>query len=157
MSNQDCTMLNDISKKRFCEGECTPALLFQKSAGNREGLRILSAYDIPKRLHDVDDGISKTFKTIFGTEEATQREVSPVHHIAKDKHIPPFLILHVSDHPDNSAQAQRLGAVLKEAGIPVTVFGGKETNHTKINANLGTEGDPATKALTEFVAKILKP
>jgi hypothetical protein len=38
----------------------------------------------------------------------------------------------------------------------VTVFGGKETNHTKINANLGLEGDPATKALTEFVAKVLQ-
>jgi arylformamidase len=66
--------------------------------------------------------------------------------------------VHVADHPDNSAfRRKRLEAALKEAEIPVTVFGGKETNHSKINANLGLEGDPATKALTEFVAKVLKP
>jgi len=62
----------------------------------------------------------------------------------------------VADHPDNSAQARRLAAVLKEAEIPVTVFGGKETNHTKINAFIGTEGDATTKALEEFVTKVMK-
>ena len=61
-----------------------------------------------------------------------------------------------ADHPDTTAQAQRLGAVLKEAGIPVTVFGGKETNHNKINADLGLPDDPATKALFDFVGNALK-
>lgn len=92
----------------------------------------------------------------FGNDPAKHLDFSAVTHVAAGKHIPPFFILHVADHPDNSAQAQRLGAVLKEAGIPVTVFGGKETNHTRINANLGTEGDAATKAVSEFVAQILK-
>ena len=76
--------------------------------------------------------------------------------MAKDKGIPPFLILHVADHPDVSAQAQRLGNVLKEAGVPVKVFGAKETSHTKINADLGLPDDPATKALFEFVGEALK-
>ncbi|MBK8091063.1 MAG: alpha/beta hydrolase [Verrucomicrobiaceae bacterium] len=92
----------------------------------------------------------------FGNDPAKHLDFSAVTHVAAGKHIPPFFILHVADHPDNSAQAQRLGAVLKEAGIPVTVFGGKETNHTRINANLGTEGDAATKAVSGFVAQILK-
>jgi hypothetical protein len=59
----------------------------------------------------------------------------------------------VADHPDTSAQAQRLGAVLKEAGIATTVFGAKETNHTKLNDNLGLPDDPATVALSEFVGQ----
>lgn len=92
----------------------------------------------------------------FGKDPAKHKDFSAVTHVGKGKGIPPFLILHVADHPDNSAQAQRLGAVLKEAGIPAKVFGAKETNHTKINANLGTEGDPCTKELYEFVAKGLK-
>ncbi|HZN33450.1 MAG TPA: hypothetical protein VFB80_06500, partial [Pirellulaceae bacterium] len=66
------------------------------------------------------------------------------------------LVLHVAEHPDTSAQAQRLGNVLKEAGVPVRVFGGRETTHTKINADLGLPDDPATKALFEFVAEALK-
>ena len=76
--------------------------------------------------------------------------------MAKDKGIPPFLILHVADHPDTSAQAQRLGAVLNDAGIPATLFGGKETTHTRINENLGQPDDPATIAVFQFVDAALK-
>ena len=57
---------------------------------------------------------------------------------------------------NTSAQARRLGTVLKDAGLPVTVFGGKETTHTKINADLGLPDDPATKALFEFLGTALK-
>jgi arylformamidase len=92
----------------------------------------------------------------FGNDPEKHRDFSAVTHVAKDKSIPPFLILHVADHPDNAAQAQRLGTVLKEAGLPVTVFGAKETNHTKINADLGVPDDPSTKALFEFVGEALK-
>jgi acetyl esterase/lipase len=92
----------------------------------------------------------------FGNDPAKHRELSAVYHVEKGKGIPPFLILHVADHPDTSAQAFRLGAVLKEAGIPVKVFGAKETNHNKLNANLGIEGDASTKELYDFVAMALK-
>jgi acetyl esterase/lipase len=92
----------------------------------------------------------------FGNDSAKHRDYSAVTHVTKDKGIPPFLILHVADHPDVSAQAQRLGNVLKEAGVPVKVFGAKETSHTKINADLGLPDDPATKALFEFVGEALK-
>ena len=91
----------------------------------------------------------------FGNDPAKHRDFSAVTHVAKDKDIPPFLILYVADHPDNTAQAQRLGAVLKEAGVPVTLFGGQETNHNRLNDNLGLPDDPATKALFEFVGQAL--
>ncbi|HSH96038.1 MAG TPA: hypothetical protein VK968_17965, partial [Roseimicrobium sp.] len=93
----------------------------------------------------------------FGNDPAMHRDFSPVTHVAKGKGIPPFLILHVADHPDNSIQAQRFGMVLKEAGISAKVFGAKDTNHTKINANLGLPDDPATQELFAFVAAALKP
>ncbi|MBL9182737.1 MAG: alpha/beta hydrolase [Verrucomicrobiaceae bacterium] len=92
----------------------------------------------------------------FGNDPAKHVDFSAVTHVAKGKGIPPFLVIHVADHPDNSAQARRLAAVLKAAEVPVTVYGGKETNHTKINAFIGTEGDATTKALDEFVTRILK-
>lgn len=93
----------------------------------------------------------------FGNDPEKHRDFSAVTHVAKGKGIPPFLILHVADHPDNSAQAFRFGAVLKEAGIPVKVFGAKGTNHTRINAELGLENDPTTKELWEFVGRALSP
>lgn len=92
----------------------------------------------------------------FGNDPEKHRDFSAVTHVAKDKGIPPFFVLYVADHPDTSAQAQRLGNVLKEASVPVTLFGGKETTHGKINADLGLPDDPATKALFEFLGKALK-
>lgn len=92
----------------------------------------------------------------FGNDPAKHRDFSAVTHVAPGKGIPPFLILHVAEHPDTTAQARRLGAVLKEAGVPVTVFGVRETTHSKINDELGNPEYPATKALFEFLRGVLK-
>jgi acetyl esterase/lipase len=92
----------------------------------------------------------------FGDDPAKHRDFSAVTNVTKGKSIPPFLILHVAGHPDTTAQALRLGNTLKDAGIAATVFGAKETTHSKINADLGGPEDPATKALLEFLAKALQ-
>jgi acetyl esterase/lipase len=92
----------------------------------------------------------------FGIDPALHKSFSAVTHVAKDKGIPPFLILYVAGHPDVTAQALRLGNVLKSADVPVTLHGARETTHTKINADLGRADDPATTALFAFVAKVSK-
>jgi arylformamidase len=92
----------------------------------------------------------------FGNDPAKHIDFSAVTHVAKGKGIPPFLILYVASHPDTSAQAQRLAAVLKDSGIPVTPFGAKDTNHVKLNDDLGLPDDPATKTLADFVSAALK-
>ena len=92
----------------------------------------------------------------FGNDPAKHKDFSAVTHVAKGKGIPPFLLLYVAGHPDTTAQALRLGKVLKDAGIPVTLFGGRETTHNKLNADLGLADDPATKALFEFLGTALK-
>src|SRR5438309_6670561 len=78
----------------------------------------------------------------FGNDPAKHRDYSAVTHVAKDKGIPPFLIMHVADHPDTSAQAQRLASALKDAGVPVKVYGARESTHNKINADLGVPDSP---------------
>ena len=60
-------------------------------------------------------------------------------------------------HPDTTAQAIRLGNVLKDAGCAATVFAARESTHSKINADIGQPNDPATKALFEFLGKAQKP
>jgi arylformamidase len=92
----------------------------------------------------------------FGDDPAKHRDFSAVAHVAEGKGIPPFLILHVAEHPDTAAQAQRLATALKGAGVPATVFGARETHHSKISADLGLPNDPATKALFTFVAGVVK-
>lgn len=92
----------------------------------------------------------------FGSDPVKHRDFSAVNHIARDKGIPPFLMLHVADHLDTTAQAQRLGSVLKEAGIPAKVYGAKMTDHSKINDNLGQPDDATTVVLFDFVQECLK-
>ena len=97
-----------------------------------------------------------THRNEFGTDAKHLADFSAVTHIAKGKSIPPFLILYVGSQPTTSAQAQRLGAVLKDYGIPTKLFGAKDTWHSKLNDDLGLPDDPATKALYEFLASGLK-
>ena len=92
----------------------------------------------------------------FGNDPEKHRDFSAVIHVVRGKGIPPFLLLHVAGHPDVTAQAQRMGNVLKDAGVPVRVFGARETTHGKINADLGKPDDAATKAVYEFLDASLK-
>jgi acetyl esterase/lipase len=92
----------------------------------------------------------------FGDDPARHRDFSAVTHVAAGKGIPPFLLLHVADHPDTSAQARRFAAALEASGIPVTVVGARETTHNRLNDNLGAPDDPATAALWTFVRRVVK-
>lgn len=85
-----------------------------------------------------------------------QRDLSAVRHIARSKGIPPFLILHVADHTDTTAQAHRLWSELQEAGVPAKTFGASGTDHVKLDRDLGVPGDPATAELFAFVEAALK-
>jgi arylformamidase len=121
-------------------------------------------YDVPAiietaetrvRVHSLPS-VNFGHRIKFGNDPAKHRDFSAVTHVAKDKGIPPFLIMHVAGHPDTSAQAQRLANVLKSAGIRVTVYGATESTHSRINDNIGSPDDPGTKALFEFVGEALK-
>jgi acetyl esterase/lipase len=92
----------------------------------------------------------------FGNDPEKHRDFSAAYHVEKGKGIPPFLLLHITANPDTTAQARRLGNVLKEAGIAVTVFGANDATHDQLNDRLGLPDDPATKALYEFVGQGVK-
>jgi hypothetical protein len=87
----------------------------------------------------------------FGNDPEKHVDFSAVTHVAKDKGIPPFLILFFSGNPDTRAQARRLEAVLKEADIPATAYGKRDSNHSRLNNDLGKPDDPATQELYKFL------
>jgi hypothetical protein len=91
----------------------------------------------------------------FGNLER-QRELSAVTHVAPNRGIPPFLLLHVADHTDTTAQAYRLWAALDQAGIPARLFGAEGTDHVKLDRDLGLAGDPSTRVLFEFTDQLLR-
>jgi acetyl esterase/lipase len=92
----------------------------------------------------------------FGNDPEKFRDFSAVYHVEKDKGIPPFLLLYNAGTADTAAQAQRLGAVLKDAGIANKLFGDPDTTHVRLNDKLGLPDDAATRALFEFVAAVKK-
>lgn len=92
----------------------------------------------------------------FGHTPEKHKDFSAVTHIAKEKGIPPFLILYVADHPDTSAQARRLATVLNGSNIKAQLVGARETNHSKLNDNLGKADDPTTQLVYKFLDEVLK-
>ncbi len=116
-------------------------------------------YDIPKIIMTAEQrqaiygGKMFTFghRQKFGNDPEKHIDFSAVTHVASGKGIPPFLILYFSGNPDTRAQAERLGAVLKAAGIPATVFGKADSNHSRLNDDLGKPEEPATRELYRYL------
>lgn len=98
--------------------------------------------------------VADIYRRKFG-DQASQKSLSPVTHVAEDKQIPPFLILHVAEHPETKMQSQRLAKELRDADISATAYPAENKDHTSINADLGLPGDEPTKVLFEFVREAL--
>jgi acetyl esterase/lipase len=113
-------------------------------------------YDVPMQIATVEQRRADSYKRKFGDAES-QKDLSPVTHVATGKGIPPFLILHVADHPETKAQSQRLAKALTESGVSAKAYPAEGKNHGSINADLGVPDDKPTKELFEFVDGVLKP
>lgn len=110
-----------------------------------------AVYDIPVQLSGVGPLRAGLYTSAFGEDEATQKQLSPVTHVAKDKGIPPFLILHVADRPDSTAQSRAFAKALEDADVPARVVPGKDKTHATINRELGLPNDEPTKAVFDFL------
>jgi arylformamidase len=120
-------------------------------------------YDVPaiiktgetrRRVHDQPQ-LPYGHRQKFGDDPQKHIMFSAVSHVRKDKLIPPFLLVHVADSHDTTAQAYRFSTVLEESRVPVTVFAAPETTHMAINRRLGEPDDPATNAVSAFMDTVL--
>jgi len=87
----------------------------------------------------------------FGNDPEKHIDFSAVTHVAKNKGIPPFLILYFPGNPDTDAQARVLARALQAADIPATLYGKHDSNHSRLNNDLGQPDDPATEELYKFL------
>ncbi|MFG0331979.1 MAG: alpha/beta hydrolase [Maioricimonas sp. JB049] len=121
-------------------------------------------YDIPKIIMTAElrqalyGGKMFTFghRQKFGNDPEKHVDFSAVTHVAKDKGIPPFLILYFSGNPDTTVQARRLASVLRDADVPAKAFGVRDSNHSRLNNDLGQPDDPATRELYEFLDPLVE-
>ena len=91
----------------------------------------------------------------FGNDPVKHVDFSAVTHVAKGKGIPPFLLLYFPGNPNTRAQARRLQSVLQGAGIPVRAYGKGDSNHSRLNNDLGKPDDPATSELYKFLDPLI--
>jgi acetyl esterase/lipase len=117
---------------------------------------IITLAEIRAFMHGLPQPGKNGHRVKFGNDPEKHVDFSAVTHVAKGKSIPPFFIMHVAGHPDTTAQAKCLAAALQKAEIPVTLYGGRETTHNKLNDDIGLPDDPGTNALVEFIDRIMK-
>jgi len=116
-------------------------------------------YDIPKIITTAElrqtlyggEMVSFGHRQKFGNDPKKHVDFSAVTHVAKEKNIPPFLLLFFSGNPDTQVQANRLESVLRASGIPARAYGKSDSNHNRLNNDLGEPDDPATKEFFQFL------
>ena len=111
-------------------------------------------YDVPMQIATVEQLRVDIYRKKFGDQD-NQKALSPVTHVGKGKNIPPFLILHVADHPETRAQSLRLVAALNAAGVSAKAYPAQGKTHATINSHLGLAGNAPTRELFEFLGRQL--
>jgi arylformamidase len=112
-------------------------------------------YDVPLQIQTVEQKRADGYRRKFGDADS-QKDLSPVTHVAKGKNIPPVLLLHVAEHPETKLQSQRLAKALQEASVSAKAFPAEGKTHDTINADLGLPDDKPTKELFGFLDAVLK-
>ncbi len=95
-------------------------------------------------------------REIFGGKPELWIDYSATTHVAAGKGIPPFLILYDAAAALTPDQAKRLERALTSKGIQAKAFGAQNTNHGKINSDLGLPNDPSTTEVLSFLKTVLK-
>lgn len=113
-----------------------------------------SVYDARKQIESVPADRKAVYEKAFTSDAARQQQASPMTYVAKDRHIPPFLILHCADRPDATAQSQALAAALRDVGVNASAFAAEGKTHGTINSDLGVAGDKPTEAVFSFLTAI---
>lgn len=118
-----------------------------------------AGYDIPRQVRQaILPRMKAMYTTVFTEDEATQKDASPITHVAGGKGVPPFLILHVAGRRDSKAQSEGLAAALREAGVAARVVPAEGKTHATINQDLGKPDDAPTRAVFEFLReRVEKP
>lgn len=113
-----------------------------------------AGYDVPRQMASAGPMLGKMYRDAFTTDRATQLRLSPLTYAAKPN-VGNWMILFDSDRADSGSQSEALAAALKSAGNAVHAVPVNDTNHMKLNRDMGVEGDPATGLVDDFIKSAL--
>lgn len=111
-----------------------------------------AAYDVSRQIEITPlPRMREIYKSVFSEDPEKQRQASPMTHVARDKSIPPFLILHVATRVDGKLQSTALADKLKACGVATQLVAAEGKTHATINREIGTPDDAVTEAIFEFL------
>ncbi len=115
-----------------------------------------AGYDVARNMAGDRVEAAMLYRNAFGDDPARQRALSPVTHAAAPN-APNWLILHVADRPASAEQSRLLGQALLNARASVDVVGVANTDHGRLNREIGAQGDVATAEIEQFLARTTAP
>jgi len=110
------------------------------------------ALDVPAMMEESENEV---YRQAFGSESARWKELSPRHHVAEGKHIPPFFLVVADDRAPKLAQAAKFKEALDAAGIDCVIHEAPQHNHGSVNRAVGVPEELVTKAMERFHEAIL--
>lgn len=108
-----------------------------------------AGYDVARQMAGATE-LPELYEAAFGTDPVRQAALSPITH-ADARVAPNWLILHVADRPASRMQSEALGEKLAAGGAKVEVVAVDNTDHGRLNRELGSPGDVATARLDVFL------
>lgn len=129
-----------------------PAWLGQDFAGV-DGVILLdgAGYDVARQMQSARGALSGMYQDAFGSDPERQARLSPASH-GTSPNIASWLILHVAQRPDSTAQSSLLANALRAGGATVQVEALSGTDHGRLNRELGAADKPQTALVSAYLA-----
>ena len=105
------------------------------------------ALDVPRMMQGSPTPV---YLQAFGKDARLWREVSPLHHVAEGKNIPPCLLVVADDRKQKIEQATAFQKALQVADVRCDFVEAPEHNHGSLNRAIGERGDKVTQAMERF-------
>ncbi len=113
-----------------------------------------AGYDVAARLAMAEPSGWQTYNSVFGRDPERQAALSPITHIGGPD-APNWLALYMEEREASRVQALAFTAALSETGVQAIAQPITNTNHGRLNRELGTEaGAQQTQAIDAFLARV---
>lgn len=99
-----------------------------------------AGYDIPAKLKIGNSVANAMYLSAFTKDEETQRDASPIHHVANDKRHPPFLIIPIERRADSNKMSTDLKNALIKADTTASIHVAEGKTHGSVNNDIGNAG-----------------
>jgi arylformamidase len=112
----------------------------------------IGSFDVPSIMDRLGKDAPKQYHDTFRDNRGEWIAASPILHVGPDKKIPSMLLFFVSGRQHHDEENRRFAVKMKEHGYSAQVVEVKDRTHHTLAYNIGTQSDPATEKIIEFIA-----